>query len=63
MKQVKAATVEICYAGKDYCFRCPECGSLNLNGEIIAATCPDCRADYSVPEIVFCECELNETQN
>ena len=52
----KAAKVEICYKGGDYCFRCPDCESLNINGEETLTKCPDCGAEFVVPEIILCDC-------
>jgi predicted RNA-binding Zn-ribbon protein involved in translation (DUF1610 family) len=57
---MKSATVEICYNGGDYWFRCPDCGSLNINGEKTATKCPDCGAEFTVPEIQLCGCKDNE---
>jgi len=52
----KSATVEICYKEAAYCFRCPECDSLNINGTETLDKCPDCGAEFSVPQIVLCDC-------
>lgn len=57
---IEAATVEICFVGGDYCFRCPKCSSLNINGEETATECPDCGAVFVVPEIMLCDCENND---
>ena len=53
---MKAATVEICYVGGDHWFRCPECESLNINGEETQTKCPDCGAEFLIPEITLCDC-------
>lgn len=54
----KAATIEVCfYVSPDIKFRCPECHSLNINGPVIANKCPDCGAEFAVPEITECECK------
>ena len=52
---MKAATVEVCFTG-DYWFRCPECDSLNINGETTQDKCPDCGAEFVIPEIAICDC-------
>ena len=56
----KSATVEVCFNGADHWFRCPDCDSLNINGEVTAEKCPDCGAEFSVPNIAICECEKND---
>lgn len=54
---MKAATIEICYNGSDYKFRCPKCASLNINGEQTASKCPDCGEEFAVPEVEICDCK------
>lgn len=56
MDNKQAATIQICYRGGDYCFRCPKCDTLNINGETTLTTCPDCGAEFSIPEVVLCDC-------
>ena len=48
---MKTAIVEVCYEDKDHWFRCPDCESLNINGTETATKCPDCGAEFSVPEV------------
>lgn len=59
----KSATVVICYKGEDHWFKCPNCESLNINSsfsghlkDVVLEKCPDCNAEFSVPNIVFCDC-------
>ncbi|MDD4986721.1 MAG: hypothetical protein PHQ43_13250 [Dehalococcoidales bacterium] len=59
---MKAATVEICFHGGDFKFRCPECDSLNINGETTASKCPDCGAEFVIPDIVPCDCVKEDEQ-
>jgi len=57
--EAKAATVEICYGTGDHWYRCPECDSLNINGEETLNKCPDCGAEFAIPNIALCECQGN----
>lgn len=52
----KSATVEICYRTDEHWFKCPECGSLNINGPETLDKCPDCNAEFSIPQIELCDC-------
>ena len=57
MPEGKAAIVELCFETGEHWFRCPECQSLNINGEVTASKCPDCGAEFKVPEVMLCDCK------
>ena len=57
MANEQSATVEICYKGEDYWFKCPKYGSLNINGKVTLNKCPDCGAEFAIPHIELCDCK------
>jgi len=62
---METAIVEVC---GEYWFRCPKCESLNINSEANTvpegdtALCPDCGAEFVLPEIQMCECSEELTR-
>lgn len=61
---MKIAIVEVCGT---HWFRCPECQSLNINNETVpeedSAQCPDCGAEFTLPEIMHCECPRGKIES
>lgn len=52
----ESAIVEVCYKTKEHWFRCPKCGSLNINRTVTLEKCPDCGERLSVPQVTLCNC-------
>ena len=55
------AMVVVCFASGDWCFRCPNCGSLNIDDMDDTGKCPDCGADFIKPCVVECDCKEHKS--
>lgn len=54
------AIVQVCFVSGDWCFRCPNCDSLNIDDMPESGKCPDCGAEFVKPCVTECDCKNNE---